>query len=284
MDKNYNFLDFIEIGTSDFDTEIQKKDKKRGISIEPIKYYLDKLPDKENCIKIESAISDNNNPVKIYYISEENIKKYKFPLWFKGCNSINNYHPTVQNYLNNKNIKVEDVITNYEVPCSTLNKVIDDYKIDGIYYLKIDTEGHDIQILFNFIKNIKDNKFFPHNILFESNKLSNAGLVIQMIELLKSIGYELIYQGNDTRLSLNLKKIKNKSKFTESIRNYYIIQYPINYDINNLPHENTLEGAKKYCIENNCSGITYQYNRYEVRDGYNLYYYDDNNLQTWIYL
>ena len=102
MNKNYNFLDFIEIGTSDFDTEIQKKDKKRGISIEPIKYYLDKLPDKENCIKIESAISDNNNPVKIYYISEENIKKYKFPLWFKGCNSINNYHPTVQNYLNNK--------------------------------------------------------------------------------------------------------------------------------------------------------------------------------------
>tara|TARA_Y100000741_G_scaffold359915_1_gene341333 strand:- start:859 stop:972 length:114 start_codon:yes stop_codon:yes gene_type:complete len=36
------FLDFIEIGTSDFDTKIQKKDNKIGISIDGVKYYIDK--------------------------------------------------------------------------------------------------------------------------------------------------------------------------------------------------------------------------------------------------
>jgi hypothetical protein len=46
------FYDFIEIGTSDFDTEIEKKDNKIGISIEPIKYYLDRVTNKPNCIKL----------------------------------------------------------------------------------------------------------------------------------------------------------------------------------------------------------------------------------------
>ena len=36
------FFDFLEIGTSDFDTEIEKSDNTRvGMSIEPIKYYLE---------------------------------------------------------------------------------------------------------------------------------------------------------------------------------------------------------------------------------------------------
>ena len=36
------FVDFIEIGTSDFNTEIQKKDNRIGLSIEPVKYLLSK--------------------------------------------------------------------------------------------------------------------------------------------------------------------------------------------------------------------------------------------------
>lgn len=46
--------DFIEIGTSDFDTYIQ--DKKyincKGLSIEPVKYYLNKLPNRKISLKL----------------------------------------------------------------------------------------------------------------------------------------------------------------------------------------------------------------------------------------
>jgi hypothetical protein len=53
--------DFIEIGTSCFDTLIEKSsDVKVGISIEPIKYYCDKLPNKKNVIKLNKGISDQN--------------------------------------------------------------------------------------------------------------------------------------------------------------------------------------------------------------------------------
>ena len=87
------FLDFIEIGTSDFDTEIQKKDNKIGISIDAVKYYIDKLPNKTGCTKINNGISNFNGEIIINYVSIENIKKYKLPIWVRGCNSVNHYHP-----------------------------------------------------------------------------------------------------------------------------------------------------------------------------------------------
>lgn len=41
-------LDFIEIGTSDFDTLIESSnDNTHGISIDPVNIYLNKLPTKK---------------------------------------------------------------------------------------------------------------------------------------------------------------------------------------------------------------------------------------------
>ena len=40
--------DFVEIGTSDFNTLLQSSKDQRGLSIEPLKIYLDKLPNKKN--------------------------------------------------------------------------------------------------------------------------------------------------------------------------------------------------------------------------------------------
>ena len=43
----FKHLNYLEIGTSDFRTEVEKSDAV-GMSVEPIKYYLDRLPNKEN--------------------------------------------------------------------------------------------------------------------------------------------------------------------------------------------------------------------------------------------
>ena len=50
--------DFIEIGTSDFDTLLETTINKIGISIEPLKYYLDNLPNNDKVIKVNCAIED----------------------------------------------------------------------------------------------------------------------------------------------------------------------------------------------------------------------------------
>lgn len=278
------FYDFIEIGTSDFDTEIQKKDDKIGISIEPVKYYLDKLQDKQNCIKLNIGISDYNGKCMVNYLSEQTIQKFNFPAWVRGCNTINYYHQTVSNLCKDKGINIESISEKDEVDVTTLYQIICKLNIDCFYFLKIDTEGHDVVILKKFYEEIQDNFHLPHVIQFESNVLSKDEDVNQVINLFSKKGYDLIEKNNiDTILKLNLKKIKNKNSFTDCIKKYWIMDYPLNYSINNLPHENTLESAKEYCIKHNCSGVTLQDNIYQVRNGKYMNYFN-GEIYSWVFL
>ena len=252
------FYDFIEIGTSDFDTEIQKNDSKCGVSIEPIAYYLDKLPNKKNCIKLKMGISDYNGKCIVNYLSEKTIQKYKFPYWVRGCNSINSYKKTVTKLCKDKCIDIEKIIEKDEVSVTTLYQIINKLSIDGVYFLKIDTEGHDTLILKKFYEEINNNMLLPHVIQFESNILSSVEDVNNIINLFSNKGYELVETGNDVILKLNFNKLENKQTFTDGIKNYFIMEIPPNYSLTHLPHENTLESAKEYCIKHKCSGVTLQ--------------------------
>lgn len=94
--ENVSFIDydFLEIGTSNFETCIENAtDDTVGISVEAIKYYLDQLPNKKKVKKLNVAISNQNSMINVYYIPEKKIEKHKLPYWFKGCNSILTYHP-----------------------------------------------------------------------------------------------------------------------------------------------------------------------------------------------
>ena len=51
------FIDYLEVGTSDFDTFIQRsKPDDSGISIDAIEYYIDRLPDLENWKKLKMGM------------------------------------------------------------------------------------------------------------------------------------------------------------------------------------------------------------------------------------
>lgn len=282
-----SFLDFIEIGTSDFNTEIQKLDNKCGISIEPVKYYLDRLPDKLSCKKINMGISNYTGIGKIFYIPEENIKKYKFKNWVRGCNSINSYHKTVSTICLKKKINIENISESYEIPINTLLSVFHDNNISGVFYLKIDTEGHDTIILKKFYQD-SNKKQLPHKIMFESNILSNKNHVDEIIHLYSNKGYDIINRGTNTILRLNLNNIKEKKEFTNEILNYYIEDYPSEYNPNMLPHLNTLESAKEYCIKNNYNGIVFDNELYTVRCGKYVRPVVSKrsqfNIKVWIYI
>ena len=71
---------FIEIGTSDFRTLIQTcDDEAKGLSVEPLQYYLNRLPNKKNVTKVNYAISNKEDLIDIYYVSPDNIKKFNLP-------------------------------------------------------------------------------------------------------------------------------------------------------------------------------------------------------------
>jgi hypothetical protein len=276
------FIDFIEIGTSDFDTEIQKNPTKRGISIEPVRFYLNRLPESPTCKKLNMGISKYNGTGTVNYLSEEMITRYSFPPWVRGCNSINSYHPTVSNLCKDRKLRIEDIASSYEIPICTLDTVLSENSVTGFYYLKVDTEGHDPVILTHFFSTMTP-LTMPHVILFETNCLSKNTDVDHVISLYEGIGYDKIYRNSDdTMLQLNLQRVA-KSQFSDEIDKYYIMEYPRGYSPQNLPHENTLEAAKEYCRQNKYSGVTFQDGVYGVRSGKYLKY-SDIPCRSWVFV
>lgn len=192
-------INFLEIGTSNFDTLLQTcRDDEHGVSIEPLKFYLDDLPDRPNVKKICAAITANKpcDFMNIFYIPPKVVDEKKLPQWFKGCNKIGNYHPLhIQHH-------VEEYVKIDRVPLMNIDEFLELNNIQRIGFLKIDTEGHDYIImngLYEYLKN-KSDIYYPRKIQFESNEHTTIEKVSIIIKLFMCLGYTLISRGYDTLL------------------------------------------------------------------------------------
>ena len=185
--------DFIEIGTSDFETLIESaKDTTVGASVEPIRYYLDKLPSPKHVKKINSAISlDNKARVsKVYYISPEKIIQHNLPGWLRGCNSIDTYHYQHEK-LNIKHLVSVDEIE--QIPIAFLFESLDVTSLD---YLKIDVEGGDCKILKHLYPSLSLYK--PKHIKFEANPILTHPIEIEeTLNTYLSFGYRVVSRHDD---------------------------------------------------------------------------------------
>lgn len=185
--------DFIEIGTSDFNTIIQKENPGIGLSVEPLKIYLDALPDKEGVIKVNCAISDFDGIVDVYWIDPQDIRAHNLPDWLRGCNSIIKPHPTAA-----AELSVRGLSHIYKkTTCETIkwDTLINRYNVTSIDYLKIDTEGHDCVILESILKSKV--QILPKDIFFENNVLTSFESTQKILNSLMDIGYELVSKTPD---------------------------------------------------------------------------------------
>src|SRR6185503_16476845 len=88
------YYDGVEIGTSDFYTLSEGANPDdRILAIEPIKYYLDRLPIGPNRDKANVAISNYDGEIEMYYVPDDVIQKHNLPRWLRGCNSVGKPHP-----------------------------------------------------------------------------------------------------------------------------------------------------------------------------------------------
>ena len=190
---------FIEIGTSNFDTLIEAADDTTvGLSIEPISYYLDQLPDRANVKKLDIAVSRNNKFgfMDVYYVPERIIHARGLPDWLRGCNSVGDYHPK------HIELAVRDLVQIDTVEIIPIGELFNCYDVTELGYLKIDTEGADCEImghLFEFLK-AESTTRYPKKILFESNELANQGQVEYVKADFISLGYRVTQSGYDTIL------------------------------------------------------------------------------------
>jgi hypothetical protein len=220
-------FDFIEIGTADFDTLIQRASATdRGLSIEPLGFYLDKLPNKPNVIKYQAAVSDTDGFADIYYIEESKIKEYNLPYWVRGCNSINKPHQFTRQKIGPE--LYYKLATVEKIPTVSWKTLIDTYCIQSIGHLKIDTEGHEHIILKEYFKEcIKNPKLFAKKIEFEYNETSNKQELDKIISELTN--YRVTYLKEDVILDLMTDYKHKKAYVLYANENYFeIVQACVN--------------------------------------------------------
>jgi hypothetical protein len=183
---HYNF---VEIGTSNFDTLIQKASSTDvGLSVDIIKSHLQDLPNKPNVTKVHCGVSPDNilGKVKTYHIPVKVLMKNKLPLFLRGCNCINDYHPSHISQNLKEFVVIEEVI------CVPISALFEKYHITSLDYLKIDTEGADVGILTHFLDYIKSKgrELYPKKILFEANGLVPKEQVDELVAKYLEIGYK----------------------------------------------------------------------------------------------
>ena len=219
-----SIFNFVEIGTSCFKTLIeQANDSHVGLSIEPIKTYLDMLPNKAKVHKLCGAViaSENDRELKFYYIEPEVIDKLNLGSWMKGCNSLGKPHDFHTHYcipslwpalakaedrstVDTKNLLEMGIVKTIDVPTFTFAEIVNMYNIDGIEYLRIDTEGMDCKILKSIVSFIgsKTINFKPSVIEFETNWHTNEQEVEETLKILINFGYEIVSRGGNTIVKL----------------------------------------------------------------------------------
>ncbi len=198
-----SFFDFVEIGTSNFDTLIQRaNDSHRGVSVEPLSYYLNQLPNRKNVLKLNKGISNKSATRKFFYIPEDLILEFKMPSWLKGCNSIDSYHPTALKICKGLRLNPEEVFLVDEVEVITPLQLIDECHVETIDFLKIDTEGHDLIITNEFIDLIKSKRVVINKIKFETNSCTSIREQDIVIKSLTDLGYKTVQRDRDTVMTL----------------------------------------------------------------------------------
>lgn len=178
-------VSFIEIGTSDFNTCLERaSDDDIGFSIEPIQEYLDRLPNRKNVTKVCAAISTDGEDgiCDIYYIPPKVIEENNMRYHWKGCNSLHNIHPEAGRYKN--------LYEKHSVPKISLRTFLETNKIGRIELLQIDVEGWDCHImdqLANYL-DTANGDFYPRTICFE-HKHSKPDHVQRVLNKFADLGY-----------------------------------------------------------------------------------------------
>lgn len=211
---NDSEYDYLEIGSCDFNVLSMQHPNLKGIIVEPIQEYIDRIPHHPNVLKINCAISDQNKIGKMYYIPSDIIEKKNISGNFRGMNKLDTYHPgAIENNL-------LDLVQEKECEVFTYFQLLQKYKITYIDFLKIDTEGHDCLIINNILDECKNYRDYilPKYILFENNTLTPSKIFDQTMSRLSTFGYVLVYSLHDNVFVYNVKNFFERNLFKQNIK------------------------------------------------------------------
>ena len=151
---------FVEIGVCDFDTlEPLLKNGWNGYFVEPIPQYADEL---SHLNVSECAISSYNGTMEMYMSKGINE-------WSKGIShAVEQQGEKLLEYAGNKKFLDRKITVN----CYTLQTYLKRNNITQIDYLKVDTEGHEMDIFEAYDWSVKPTFMKIEHIHIDDEKLS----------------------------------------------------------------------------------------------------------------
>jgi len=210
---------FIEIGSCDFDTFLQKcSDEEMGITVEPIRKYLDNLPIRENVKKVCAAVVPIvTEDINVYFIDSDDFDRdsdeywpgKKFPGYLRGCNSVSKPHDyhvacpenlwvaqqhgaNYPNVMKTYNLLETGLVKVEKCSCITFEELVKENNVSFVNQIKLDTEGQDC-VLLNSILDFYEKRTiqYPKIIQFESNMHNEPDDVDRMCKRLTDLGYRI---------------------------------------------------------------------------------------------
>jgi len=187
---------FIEIGSCDFDTNIDliTTGSWKGVMCEPAELYRNNLETlvkdnryRSNLEILPYAISDYDGEILFGEAQDSSEGSRSLGSWRRGISSIleeNHKGERLFDLANNKQFLAKE----YRVPCWTLDTLIKFTGYKHIDYLKIDTEGHEMNILENYSWNIK-----PSLIKLEHSHIDD----LYAKNFLEALGYMVYVEESD---------------------------------------------------------------------------------------
>ena len=185
-------FDFVDIGTCDFNTsagEVLKDDRAKVLLIEPLKFYLDRLPVHDNILKSNVAIGNQRGVASVFYLEEKTIVEYNLPDWLKGCSTLGRPHWLAIDNLNQKGLS-HDLIKQQQINIVTFKDLCEVFDIQSIGKLTIDTEGHDHLILPDVYEKVISG-FDIKTIIFEYQPyMGNTDQLDELSLKFEAVGYK----------------------------------------------------------------------------------------------
>jgi hypothetical protein len=196
-------LDFIEIGTSNFNTISQLLDATDplvGLAVEPYAAYLAQLPVRPGVTKVNAAIVSEadalrgTGTVDMYYIPEEVVDSMKLSPFIKGCNSIGRMHAM------HTAVGYDAYVQVQPVSAVSIRQLLTSRRVRRIRLLKIDAEGYDSTImheLYLYLVARGDPALYPERIVFESGEKSQQPFIAQTVRRFVELGYVVAFNTGD---------------------------------------------------------------------------------------